>query len=593
MSVSQACEGRKRPAPPFPHEPEESLRKKPKLYTSSTHQSPPTHYLDTFSKICLTKEAIYELDQRTSRVETDHRCQGKGHRPVTRASRAQLVRDITSTNTPASAFLQHCSQNCLKEIKQFAKHGGPDLLDIRGVGGRRHLTIIRPANKPKYPEPSLPSFWTMSSTRSGRQRGRYGRRGRHSNSSSRTPLTTASSAINTRSTGSYDPGFPQRMIDNGIYPDGYEYPDGRVPPLPNNWDEIQQILLQRRRSLSPTAFPAEKYREFKRVDTIFSSENNASREVFPIIQGTIQSGKCVNGDLPFNNLADMMVGKSHKAKPDIYYGVRPETINLVVREALSTHITPSTTDTRPCAPNFFIEAKRPGASAAIALYQACFAGATGARGMQSLITFGQEVPTHDGNAYVISTTYHFGQLRIYAHHTTQPNGPDTEPEYYMNQLAAYALTNSWQSLVEGIAAFRNAAEWAQRMRLSAIHCANAAARDILRNDNIGEGELDDEHDPAVEAGDEHDEGSGANSTEGSEKEVADEESDEYDDDGNPIPSSFTSHSFPSTKQASYRSPVDLESDNSADELALDSQVAARFTRRNQSHWIGSSKEFQG
>ena len=322
----------------------------------------------------------------------------------------------------------------------------------------------------------------MSSTRSGRQRGRCGyrgHRGRHLNSSSRPPLSSASSAItkNTRSTGSYDPGFEQRMIDNGIYPDGYEYPDGRVSPLPNNWDEIQQILLQRRQSLSPTAFPVEKYREFKRADAQISSENKATKKVIPMISGTIKNEKCVDGDIPFNNLADMMVGKSHKAKPDIYYGVRPETINPVVREALSAYITPSTTDTRPCAPNFFIEAKRPGASFAIALNQACFAGATGARGMHSLRTYGQQIPIYDNNARSLSITYHAGTLKMYAHHTMQPNGPNTKPKYYMHQLRAFALTDSHDTFLQGVTAFRNGVEWARKECVAAIDLANTVARD--------------------------------------------------------------------------------------------------------------------
>jgi hypothetical protein len=46
---------------------------------------------------------------------------------------------------------------------------------------------------------------------------------------STTPNTTS-----TRSTGPYDRAFQQHLIDHDILPDGYEYPDGRMPPEPEN-----------------------------------------------------------------------------------------------------------------------------------------------------------------------------------------------------------------------------------------------------------------------------------------------------------------------------------------------------------------------
>jgi hypothetical protein len=152
-----------------------------------------------------------------------------------------------------------------------------------------------------------------------------------------------------------------------------------------------------------------------------------------MIQGTIRDG-CVDGDIPFNNLADMMRGPSHKAKPDVYYGARPEQLHPDVRDKLQALVVPSTNQTRPLAPNFFIEVKQPSASASVALNQACFAGAAGARGIHSLQAYGTQAPKYDNNAYTLSVTYHCGALKIYSHHVRQPNGPGTQPEYYMNLL---------------------------------------------------------------------------------------------------------------------------------------------------------------
>ncbi len=104
------------------------------------------------------------------------------------------------------------------------------------------------------------------------------------------------------------------------------------------------MLAQPRPSLSPTVFPEEKFEEFALADAQVSSENKATRKVIPMIQGTIQDERCIEGDVPFNNLADMMRGKSHKPKPDIYYGSRPELLDLGVRNELGPYIVPSTTD---------------------------------------------------------------------------------------------------------------------------------------------------------------------------------------------------------------------------------------------------------
>jgi hypothetical protein len=92
----------------------------------------------------------------------------------------------------------------------------------------------------------------MSSSRSN---SRVSKRKAKSTSTSRTRLST--NTTNTASTGPYNRNFQQNLIDGGIYPDGYEYPDGRVPALPANWEEIQQRLAQPRPSLSPSRFADE------------------------------------------------------------------------------------------------------------------------------------------------------------------------------------------------------------------------------------------------------------------------------------------------------------------------------------------------
>ena len=218
---------------------------------------------------------------------------------------------------------------------------------------------------------------------------------------------------NTKSSGPYDPNFQQKLIDGGVYPDEYEYPDGRVPPLPENWEEINKRLARPRPSLSPSQFPDEKFREFKRADAHVSKENKATKRVIPIIEGKIRDDKCVEGDVLFTNLDSLTNDMLTAAKPDLYYGARPEQLDRRVREELSGHIIPSTQDHLPIAPNFFLAAKGPDGSAAVAKRQACYDGALGARGMHSLQSYDQGEPVYDNNTYTITSTYHDGQLKMY------------------------------------------------------------------------------------------------------------------------------------------------------------------------------------
>lgn len=134
MSALQVLDQRKRPCSQrSPGEPTEPEPPKRKLSQSPTPSPPQTHYLDTLSKIWLTREAPRELNRRTRRIKSTHQHRPESRRPLTRGFHTELRSRIQSARTSASDFLQHCTPEPLKDLKLFAKHGGPDLLDLRGV----------------------------------------------------------------------------------------------------------------------------------------------------------------------------------------------------------------------------------------------------------------------------------------------------------------------------------------------------------------------------------------------------------------------------------------------------------------------------
>ncbi len=136
----------------------------------------------------------------------------------------------------------------------------------------------------------------MSSSQS-RPRGRK----RNSPSTPNTkPITNATTT--TRSNEPYTRNFQQNLIDGGVYPHAYIYPDGRVPAKPSNWEEINRRLSQPRPSLSPSRFSEKAYEKFVQADANASKEKQVSTSVIPVIEGGVADPKCVSGGIPLTNL---------------------------------------------------------------------------------------------------------------------------------------------------------------------------------------------------------------------------------------------------------------------------------------------------
>lgn len=203
-----------------------------------------------------------------------------------------------------------------------------------------------------------------------------------------------------------------------------------------------------------------------------------SESVIPTIEGKIGDVKCRSGEIPFTNLDPLMDGTLKPGNPDIYYGARPEQLSRKVRDELNGRIIPLTQHDLPMAPNFFLAAKGPDGSAAVAKRQACYDGALGARGMHSLQLYGRDAPVYDNNAYTMTSTYHDGQLKMYTSHVAPPHSPSGQPQYYMNQLRSFAITDTRDTCAAGLQAYRNGRDWAEKQRNEAIRQANERANPV-------------------------------------------------------------------------------------------------------------------
>ncbi|EXL39850.1 hypothetical protein FOCG_17560 [Fusarium oxysporum f. sp. radicis-lycopersici 26381] len=297
-----------------------------------------------------------------------------------------------------------------------------------------------------------------------------GRRKRGSQSPSKSNVT--SDTTTTKSTGPYDRAFQQHLIDHDIYPDRYEYPDGRIPSRPGNLDEIRQALGQPRRSLSPSVFPDDQFEAFQRADAHASKESQVIVDVIPMIEGNVGDRKCAARQVPFTNLDPLTDGTLVPGNPDLYYGARPEQLDQKVRQELGGRIIPSTQHDLPIVPNFCLEVKGPDGSAAVAKRQLLYDMALGVTGYDAIRSYKADAATYDNKAYTIGCTYQDGQLKMYASHPIEPSIPGKKHGIAMTQLKAFALTNDPDTFRQGATAYRNGRDWAKLQRDQVIAQAN-------------------------------------------------------------------------------------------------------------------------
>ncbi|KAI9824111.1 MAG: hypothetical protein M1832_002181 [Thelocarpon impressellum] len=270
----------------------------------------------------------------------------------------------------------------------------------------------------------------------------------------------------------YDANFDQHLTLNGIYGNFED-------PIPANWNDIRQRLARRRPSLSETRFPEKAFKSFARAVHNSTSEQALMGGPLSTVAGKAQFRS--SRDMEFGNLRPLTDGTLIEAKPGFFDGADLEELNHRIRSQLGNDVIPSTRPRDPVLPNFFLEGKGPEGRAAGGLLQARYDGALGARGMLTMQGFGAASgPSYDRNAYTITGcfTQFLGMLSLYCIYPTRPKHAGGAPEYHMILLGGWALRANAEQFRAGVAAFRNAREWAKEQRDEVIRAANARVRDV-------------------------------------------------------------------------------------------------------------------
>ncbi|KAH8797839.1 hypothetical protein F5884DRAFT_646690, partial [Xylogone sp. PMI_703] len=268
----------------------------------------------------------------------------------------------------------------------------------------------------------------------------------------------------TKKISAYDMDCQQHLIDNGMYLDNR---DG----LPRNFEEINKRLARARQSLSPKKFTDSEFERFRQLNDTAIGESKVVSTILQTMLGKAEIASEEN--MVFNNLKPMTDGSLVDAKPDIYDGAAPESLDPGTRKELAPYIVPSKHAHAPMLPNFSVEAKSSDGSPAVARRQAAINAHIGTRAMKSIQDFTDGTDTFDKNVRSYTSTLVDGHLKLYASHVTKSRSRSRPVDYHLTQLRSFSLTDSKSRFIEGITALRNSRDLAKEERDKAIALANS------------------------------------------------------------------------------------------------------------------------
>lgn len=301
-------------------------------------------------------------------------------------------------------------------------------------------------------------------------------RKRQAASSRASARTQSTDVTKTTRTTPYSAQYERALNDAGVYLEGHDY-DSDDTPIPANLDDIQRQLALARASLSPSQYAEEDFKRFKHINARARGEPRMMQTVLADIGGVSDRHFKTETDVELNHIRPFNKDLA-MARPDIYDGVLKSRIDRRVQGELDDLIIPCTTNEKPAAPNFFLEAKTEKGTIYVGKKQACHDGAIGARAMHSLQNYGVDEPVYDSKAYSFTNTYHDGTLKIYTTHPTAPTTADGEPRYHMTQVDSFAMTGNIRTFREGATAYRNARDLASTHRKSFVGQANTVAATV-------------------------------------------------------------------------------------------------------------------
>ncbi|KAB8356632.1 hypothetical protein FH972_024209 [Carpinus fangiana] len=270
-------------------------------------------------------------------------------------------------------------------------------------------------------------------------------------------------------TTSHGNTFEQRLVDNGIFFNAYL---GSTDPA--NMVEIKSIITSERPELCVPKFTDDDFVYYLIQDQSACNEATVLSTSFPLIVGKANIPNVRNA--PLKRMLDLIKGVA-PPQPDLFDGVRPETIAKSVLRQLGGYAQPSTINHHPAMSNFFVECTGPDGTMRVGMRQLSHDLASGARAMLEFRRFISADNAVDGHAYSFGATYLGGQgiLTLFSCHPVSTGNTEQSMQYHVALVASYHLHLDRETFVKGVSAFRNLREFAQRVRERIRDAANLKA----------------------------------------------------------------------------------------------------------------------
>lgn len=250
-----------------------------------------------------------------------------------------------------------------------------------------------------------------------------------------------------RKSSVYDPDFKQHLIDYDVYSHEYNYNDDDDSVYLNNWEKMNERLMQSQPSLLPLCFSCEVFQKFEKMNMQALTENKVMSKVFSIIIDTVNVS--LQKNLWFENLKDLTDDFIIKAQLNFYDEAHLKELNKQIWEELRPYIMSLTNTVALCLLNFFMKSKGFNDDTLTCKNQALYDDALSAWGIYELQSYIDLKTAHDNKAYIITLTYHLsGLLIMYTTYAVTFKNSKHQIEYHMTQLNSFAMINNsntfWQ-----------------------------------------------------------------------------------------------------------------------------------------------------
>jgi hypothetical protein len=427
------------------------------------------NWYDLLSKVYLTKDALRELARRNAELERQTHEAG-AHDPPSPAYSSGLLSPLSSQQSQPEAEIDW------KDLTRFARHGGPDLSDLRNVC---HSLLQEFAMLTCQCTAPMPPKATRGRKKGEREkmgpsapRIQPRKRGRPSKDRSEAADEDEPSTKKTESTGPFDDNFCAFLTTIGVFDATH------TDPKAADVDEISDRLDLSRQDVTVTDDTVLRLRAVMHGS---SHKKTVCQEVLVTLLGELPLDKLDErgGHVNFSELQPLSpvaeFGPSLPLafpQPDYYHGAKSVEVHSYLKEHLAAFIMPTADQSLPVAPNLFVVFQGPEGCTQVAECQARHYGAFGARGIHKLETFRRPL-AFDKKIKAITITVVGSSVGIFGTYIIPATSPNQPLSYHNVLLDDHSLCGQRRSCEKGIVAIRNAMDIARTIRVAAIERAKA------------------------------------------------------------------------------------------------------------------------